>query len=100
MERKTTVAFAPKGHRMKAWQNAAEARNVISGYIAGNVAISFATGAALSGVIGALSALPIGAIYPATKRIWLADYLGSDVAAEHVRLERRPQEADHFPVRG
>jgi len=54
-----------------------------------NVAVltAFAVGAELGGVIGALLALPIAAAYPVIEKIWLADYLGRDVVAKHVRLE-------------
>lgn len=47
------------------------------------ILISFAVGAELAGAIGAILALPIAAIYPAVEQIWLSDYLGEDVVADH-----------------
>jgi predicted PurR-regulated permease PerM len=51
------------------------------------VILAFAVGAELGGVVGALIALPIAAMYPAIESIWLADRLGPGVAREHRRIE-------------
>jgi len=51
------------------------------------VLVSFAVGAELAGVTGALLALPIAATYPAIERIWLADRLSEDTVEKHQKLE-------------
>lgn len=51
------------------------------------VILAFAIGAELGGVIGALVALPIAAMYPTIENIWLADRLAPEVAADHRRIE-------------
>ena len=56
------------------------------------VILAFAVGAELGGVVGALIALPIAAVYPAIESIWLADRLGPGVARDHRRIE---QTAEH-----
>jgi predicted PurR-regulated permease PerM len=53
------------------------------------VILAFAIGAELAGVVGALIALPIAAVYPAVERIWLREQLGDEVLAEHARIEKR-----------
>jgi predicted PurR-regulated permease PerM len=52
------------------------------------VILSFAVGAQVAGVIGALIALPVAALYPSIERIWLRDKLGSEVVAEHEAIEK------------
>jgi predicted PurR-regulated permease PerM len=52
------------------------------------VLMSFAIGAELFGVIGALLALPVAAVYPAVERIWLSDRLETDTVEKHKRLEQ------------
>ena len=52
------------------------------------VILAFAVGAELGGVVGALIALPIAAMYPAIENIWLADRLGPGVARDHRRIEQ------------
>jgi predicted PurR-regulated permease PerM len=52
------------------------------------VLMSFAVGAELGGVIGALLALPIAAAYPAVERIWLAERLEPDTVQKHQTLEQ------------
>ncbi|MEO7192629.1 MAG: AI-2E family transporter [Vicinamibacterales bacterium] len=54
------------------------------------VILALAVGAELAGVVGALLALPLAAAYPSIERIWLADYLGPGVVAEHRRVEQAP----------
>jgi predicted PurR-regulated permease PerM len=53
------------------------------------VILSFAVGAELAGVIGALIALPLAAMYPTIERIWLKDRLGQETVREHRKIERR-----------
>jgi len=47
------------------------------------VLLSFAIGAQLAGVIGALLALPLAAIYPTIEKLWLRRTLGEDVIEAH-----------------
>ena len=51
------------------------------------VLLSFAVGAELFGVMGALLALPVAAMYPCVEDIWLKDYLGRDAVETHRRIE-------------
>jgi len=51
------------------------------------VVLAFAVGAQIGGVIGALIALPVAAVYPAVERIWLRDQLGEQVVDEHRAIE-------------
>ncbi len=53
------------------------------------VILAFAVGAELAGVIGALIALPLAAIYPSVERIWLRDKVGDRTVREHRVIERR-----------
>ena len=53
------------------------------------VILAFAIGAQLGGVVGALIALPIAAIYPVIERIWLREKLGDQVVQEHRAIERK-----------
>ena len=50
------------------------------------VLIAVIVGAQLGGVMGALLALPIAAIYPTIERIWLREQLGTDTVEIHKRL--------------
>ncbi len=52
------------------------------------VILAFAVGAELAGVIGALIALPIAALYPTIERIWLREQLPRETVAEHRALTR------------
>ena len=52
------------------------------------VILSFAVGAELGGVVGALIALPIAAMYPTVEQIWLADRLAPEVTSDHRRIEQ------------
>ena len=52
------------------------------------VIIAFAVGAEIGGVVGALLALPVAALYPVIERVWLSEYLGRDAIETHRRLER------------
>jgi predicted PurR-regulated permease PerM len=51
------------------------------------VVLAFAVGAQIGGVIGALIALPVAAVYPSVERIWLRDQLGEQVVEEHRAIE-------------
>jgi predicted PurR-regulated permease PerM len=53
------------------------------------VILAFAVGAEIGGVVGALLALPIAALYPVIENVWLKDYLGRDAVETHRRIERR-----------
>jgi predicted PurR-regulated permease PerM len=55
------------------------------------VILAFVIGAEIAGVIGALIALPVAAIYPAIERIWLRDQLGEDTVREHTEIEQREE---------
>ena len=55
------------------------------------VILAFAVGAELAGVIGALIALPVAALYPTVERIWLREQLPEDTVQEHRELEQ-PEE--------
>jgi predicted PurR-regulated permease PerM len=48
---------------------------------------SFAIGAELGGVIGALVSLPIAAMYPAIERIWLGERIGPATVEAHERIQ-------------
>jgi predicted PurR-regulated permease PerM len=52
------------------------------------VLLAFAVGAELAGVVGALLALPVAAMYPVVEEIWLGKYLGRHAVETHRRLER------------
>ena len=53
------------------------------------VVLAFVVGAAVAGVIGALIALPVAAVYPAVERIWLREKLPEETVVEHKRIEQR-----------
>src|SRR6185503_12676697 len=55
------------------------------------VILAFVVGAEIAGVIGALIALPMAAIYPAIEEIWLREKLGAETVREHVEIEQREE---------
>jgi len=55
------------------------------------VILAFVVGAEIAGVIGALIALPIAAIYPSIEAIWLRDKLGDETVREHLEIEQRDE---------
>ena len=57
------------------------------------VILGFAAGAQLGGVVGALIALPIAALYPTIERIWLRDELPDDTVRQHKLIEPEPRRA-------
>src|SRR5205807_7966104 len=52
------------------------------------VILAFAVGAEIGGLVGALLALPLAALYPVIERVWLKEYLSRDAVETHTRLER------------
>jgi predicted PurR-regulated permease PerM len=56
------------------------------------VLLAFAVGAELGGVMGALVALPVAAVYPTIERLWLREAFGDDVVEEHqaITVDERP----------
>ena len=55
------------------------------------VIAAFLVGAELGGVLGAVIALPLAAMYPAVERIWFQRPGGADTADEHQRVQARPE---------
>ena len=53
------------------------------------VILAFAIGAELAGVIGAVIALPVAAIYPTIERIWLREELPVDTVRKHRVIEKQ-----------
>jgi predicted PurR-regulated permease PerM len=53
------------------------------------VVLAFVVGAEVAGVIGALIALPVAAVYPAIERIWLREKLPEETVIEHKQIEHR-----------
>lgn len=53
------------------------------------VILAFAVGAEIGGIVGALLALPLAALYPVIENIWLREYLGRDAVETHRRMERQ-----------
>jgi predicted PurR-regulated permease PerM len=65
------------------------------------VLLAFAVGAELGGVLGAVLALPLAAVYPTIERHWLRQPFGDDVIEEHEAVsseasEDRPATAGHY----
>jgi predicted PurR-regulated permease PerM len=50
------------------------------------VIVALVVGGELAGVIGALLALPLAAVYPSVERIWLRPVVGEDTIREHRRV--------------
>src|SRR3954469_13117436 len=63
------------------------------------VLLAFAVGAELAGVMGALVALPVAAVYPTVERLWLRDAFGEDVIEEHeaIASDDPPRRRASFP---
>lgn len=53
------------------------------------VILAFAVGAEIGGIVGALVALPLAALYPVIEGVWLRGYLGRDAVETHRRIEHR-----------
>lgn len=52
------------------------------------VLLALIVGGTLQGIVGAFLILPLVAAYPIIERIWLHDYLSSEVIHDHTALER------------
>jgi len=61
------------------------------------VLLAFAAGAELFGIVGALLALPVAAMYPCVENVWLRDYLGRDAVETHRRIENSIEASDVRP---
>jgi predicted PurR-regulated permease PerM len=59
------------------------------------VILAFAVGAEIGGIVGALVALPLAALYPVIESVWLRDYLGRDAVETHRRIEHRGRPTAH-----
>lgn len=58
------------------------------------VILAFAVGAEIGGIVGALVALPLAALYPVIESVWLRAYLKREALETHRRIEhRRPSAA-------
>jgi predicted PurR-regulated permease PerM len=62
------------------------------------VLLALIVGGALFGLMGAILILPVVAAYPTIERIWLADYLGTQVIADHGALARAVDSDDPSAV--
>lgn len=51
------------------------------------VLLALIAGGSLGGIVGAILVLPFVAAYPIVERIWLYEYLGRDVVADHAALQ-------------
>lgn len=63
------------------------------------VLLALIVGGELFGLMGAILILPVVAAYPTIERIWLADYLGKEVIADHGALARAIESGDSAAVR-
>lgn len=60
------------------------------------VLLALIVGGTLQGIVGAFLILPLVAAYPIIERIWLHDYLSSEVIHDHTALERAAESgSDH-----
>jgi predicted PurR-regulated permease PerM len=55
------------------------------------VITAFLVGGTLGGVLGALIALPVAAVYPAVERLWFDEPGDTDTADEHRRIQAQPE---------
>jgi predicted PurR-regulated permease PerM len=62
------------------------------------VLLALIIGGSLFGLVGAVLILPMVAAYPTVERIWLADYLGKHVIADHGALARAVQSGDESAI--
>ncbi|HKU38137.1 MAG TPA: AI-2E family transporter [Polyangiales bacterium] len=62
------------------------------------VLLALIVGGSLFGLVGAVLILPVVAAYPTIERIWLADYLGKHVIADHGALARAVESGDEGAV--
>jgi predicted PurR-regulated permease PerM len=60
------------------------------------VLLALTVGGTLQGIVGAFLILPLVAAYPIIERIWLHDYLSSEVIHDHTALEQAAESgSDH-----
>jgi predicted PurR-regulated permease PerM len=62
------------------------------------VILALIVGATLGGILGAVMVLPLVAAYPIIERIWLRDYLGREVLADHKALEKAVEKGNDTAV--
>ena len=62
------------------------------------VLLALVVGGTLQGILGAILILPLVAAYPIIERIWLHDYLSSDVIKDHAALERAAESGSDAAV--
>ncbi len=63
------------------------------------VLVALIVGGELFGLMGAILILPVVAAYPTIERIWLANYLGKQVIADHGALARAVDSGDSEAVK-
>jgi predicted PurR-regulated permease PerM len=63
------------------------------------VLLALIVGGELFGLMGAILILPVVAAYPTIERIWLADYFGKQVIADHGALARAVDSGDSDAVK-
>jgi predicted PurR-regulated permease PerM len=63
------------------------------------VLLALIVGGSLFGLMGAILILPVVAAYPTIERIWLAEYLGKQVIADHGALARAVESGDSGAVK-
>jgi predicted PurR-regulated permease PerM len=63
------------------------------------VLLALIVGGELFGLMGAILILPVVAAYPTIERIWLADYLGKQVIADHNALARAAESHDSGAIK-
>lgn len=62
------------------------------------VLLALVVGGSLQGILGAILVLPIVAAYPIIERIWLKDWLSSEVLRDHEALDRAEQQGSDEAV--
>ena len=62
------------------------------------VLLALVVGGTLQGILGALLILPLVAAYPIIERIWLHDYLSSEVIKDHAALEHAAESGSDAAV--
>jgi predicted PurR-regulated permease PerM len=62
------------------------------------VILALIVGGTLGGILGAVMVLPVVAAYPIIERIWLKDYLGREVLADHKALDKAVEKGNDVAV--
>jgi hypothetical protein len=62
----------------------------VAGRAAGGDRVAILVGGQIGGVISALIALPVAAVYPYVERIWLRSQVGDATVQRHRAIEQRP----------